>query len=321
MKVLTAQQTAALLPYSALAEALRAMLADKQAGRATAPPRLPVPLAGGGILLLMPAADDELAITKLVTVHPQNAAQGLPSVQAEVLVFEARTGRRLLWLDGATVTARRTAALSLLAARLLAPNPTGPLLIVGAGVQARAHLDAFMQGLGVREVFIASRSPVPAADLATYARAAGVVAAVVPQPEEILSQVPLIVTATSSAAPVLPPGVRADAFVAAIGAYQPDRAELPPALVHRARLFVDTLEGAQAEAGDLLLAGVDWRDVTALEVALTRPPPATGPVVFKSVGHALWDLAAARLAWQQMAAAPDPTGAGGDAVAPPEDKV
>jgi hypothetical protein len=61
--------------------------------------------------------------------------------------------------------------------------------------------------------------------------------------------------------------------------------------------------------------------VTALEVALTRPPPATGPVVFKSVGHALWDLAAARLAWQQMAAAPDPTGAGGDAVAPPEDKV
>jgi ornithine cyclodeaminase len=315
MKVLNAQQTAALLPYSALAEQLRAMLAEKRAGRAVAPPRLPVPLAGGGILLLMPAADDELAITKLVTVHPQNAAQGLPSVQAEVLVFETRTGRRLLWLDGATVTARRTAALSLLAARLLAPNPTGPLLIVGAGVQGRAHLEAFAQGLGVREVYVASRTATHAADLAAYARTAGLTAAVVTHLEEILPQVPLIVTATSSAAPVLPPGVRADAFVAAIGAYQPDRAELPPGLVQRARLFVDTLEGAQAEAGDLIGAGVDWTAVTALEAALTQPRPAGGPVVFKSVGHALWDLAAAHLAWQQLAA--DRDRAAGEDGAPP----
>jgi ornithine cyclodeaminase len=168
----------------------------------------------------------------------------------------------------------------------------------------------------VREVFITSRTPAHAADLAATAQAAGVVATVVTQPEEVLPRVPLIVTATSSAAPILPPGVRADAFIAAIGAYQPDRAELPPALVQRARLFVDTLEGAQAEAGDLLLAGVDWRDVTALEVALTRPRPATGPVVFKSVGHALWDLAAARLAWQQMAADPTPPGAGGTPAPP-----
>src|SRR5438309_9496594 len=141
MKVLSAQETAALLPYLALAEQLRMVLADKRAGRATAPPRLQVPLAGGGMLLLMPAADEQLTITKLVTVHAQNAAQGLPSVQAEVLVFDTRTGRRLLWLDGATVTARRTAALSLLAAKVLAPEPEGPLLIVAAGVQGRAHLD------------------------------------------------------------------------------------------------------------------------------------------------------------------------------------
>src|SRR5437588_228787 len=69
MKVLSAQETAALLPYPALAEQLRMVLADKRAGRATAPPRLQVPLAGGGVLLLMPAADDELAITNLVAVH------------------------------------------------------------------------------------------------------------------------------------------------------------------------------------------------------------------------------------------------------------
>src|SRR6476661_9411766 len=123
MKVLSAEETAALLPYPALADELARMLGEKAAGRATAPARLALPLAGGGALLLMPAAGPDLAITKIVTVHPGNAAHGLPSVQAEVLLFEAATGRRLLWLDGAVVTARRTAALSLLAARRLAPNP------------------------------------------------------------------------------------------------------------------------------------------------------------------------------------------------------
>lgn len=304
MKILDAQQTAAVLPYPALAAQLRAMLAEKAAGRAAAPPRLPVPLAGGGVLLLMPAADEDLALTKLVTVHPRNAAQGLPSVQAEVLVFESRTGRRLLWLDGATVTARRTAALSLLAAQMLAPAPAGPLLIIGAGVQARAHLDAFVQGLGVRQVYVASRTPAHAASLAAWATEAGVAAAAVADPAEVLDQVTLIVTATGSPEPVLPPQVRADTFVAAIGAYQPDRAEVPPDLVRRARLFVDTLEGAQAEAGDLIRAAVDWSQVTPLEAALARPRPAAGPVVFKSVGHALWDLAAARLAWRRLAPSP-----------------
>ena len=87
MKILDAQETAALLPFQALAEELRAVLLDKRAGKAAAPPRLHVPLASDGVLLVMPAADDSLAITKLVTVHPQNARYDLPSVQAEVLVF------------------------------------------------------------------------------------------------------------------------------------------------------------------------------------------------------------------------------------------
>ena len=76
-------------------------------------------------------------------------------------------------------------------------------------------------------------------------------------------------------------------------------AELPPALVRRAQLYVDTMEGAQAEAGDLLRADVDWQAVQPLHAALDAPRPAHGPIIFKSVGHALWDLAAARLATQQ----------------------
>lgn len=297
MKVLSAQETASLLPYAALAGELREVLTARRAGRATAVPRLHLPLAGGGVLLVMPAADEELAITKLVTVHPQNAAQGLPSVQAELLVFDARTGRRLLWLDGDSVTARRTAALSLLAAQMLAPKPHGPLLIVGAGVQARSHLDAMAQGLDVRQVYIASRNPEKAAELAAYARSLGVAAQQVTRPEAVLDNATLIVTATTSPDPVLGDGVRADVFIAAVGSFQPDRAELPSELVQRAQLFVDTLEGAQAEAGDLIRAGVDWNRVVPIEEAIMRARPTEGPVIFKSVGHALWDLAAARLIW------------------------
>src|SRR5437016_5490363 len=149
MQILNAEQTQALLPYSALAEQLAAVLRDKRSGETYAPARQAMPLPGGSTLLLMPAADSDLCITKLVTVHPGNSALGLPVVQAEILVMEAATGTRLLMLDGATVTARRTASLSLLAARLLAPDPSGPLLVIGAGVQARAHLEAFVEGLGV----------------------------------------------------------------------------------------------------------------------------------------------------------------------------
>ncbi len=145
-----------LFPYDALADAVADVLRARRAGRATAPERLAVPVPGG-VLLCMPATDGELAVVKTITVHPGNRDR--PVIQGEVAVMEAATGKRLGVLDGPTVTARRTAAVSLLAARLLAPVKTGPLLIIGAGVQARAHAEAFWQGLGVREISLASRTP------------------------------------------------------------------------------------------------------------------------------------------------------------------
>ena len=310
MKVFDASSTRELISYIELAEALRAVLRDKRAGTAHAPARLIVPLAHGGTLLVMPAADENLAITKLVTVHRGNPALGLPSVQAEVVVMDARTGRRLCQLDGATVTAHRTAALSLLAARMLAPHvqasqTPGPLLIIGGGVQGRAHLEAFAAGLPVREVFIASRSQPSAEALAQRARELGLEASIVAQADDVVAQAGWIVTATTSTTPVFTAPMRANAFVAAVGAYNHHMAELPPNLVREAaandRLFVDSLDGAQAEAGDLIQAEIDWSRVRALEAVEAMNPDAdeaTGPIVFKSVGHALWDLAAARLAVQ-----------------------
>jgi len=299
MQALSATETAALLPYLELAQALERVLRDKTAGTVRAPERLVMPLMGGGTLLLMPAADPQIAITKLVTVHPNRQ----PSVQAEVYVLDARTGERKLTLDGATVTARRTAAVSLLAAQKLAPNPAGSLLVVGAGVQAKSHLEAFYIGLGTKKAYITSRNPKHAEALSADARSLGLDAETIIGPDAVLDEVSLIVTATTSNTPILNHKVRDDAFIAAVGAYRPDMAEIPAELVRRSRVFVDSLEGAKAEAGDLIQAGVDWREVRGLEAALDLLRPSAGPVLFKSVGHALWDLAAARLAvdkgWDQ----------------------
>jgi 1-piperideine-2-carboxylate/1-pyrroline-2-carboxylate reductase [NAD(P)H] len=300
-RIFDAEGTTARLPYPELADSIREVALARSSGAVQAPPRLALPLPGGAVLLVMPASDAEISITKLVTVHPQNASRGLPTIQGEVVVMEATTGSRLGLLDGAVVTARRTAAVSMLAARELAPRPDGPLLLVGAGTQGRSHLEAFREGLGVSEVFVCSRTAESAAALAEHATSLGMEAVTVAQPEDALDEATLLVTATTSREPVLPEGVRRDAFVAAVGSFEPEAAELPPALISRSTVVVDTMEGAREEAGDLLQAETAgdfrWESATALEDALRWPERPGGPVVFESVGHALWDLAAARTAF------------------------
>lgn len=301
VRYLDDRSTEARLPYPALVEVLREVLASKRSGEAHAPPRLIVPLGGGASLLVMPAADASVAVTKLVTVHPGNAAHGLATIQGEVVAMRAGTGERLGVLEGAAVTARRTAAVSLLAARALAPRPEGALLILGAGKQALSHLEAFHEGLGTQKVFVSSRGFEKARDLADHARKLGMEASVVENVEETLGEASLIVTATTSAEPVLPEEIPADAFVAAVGSFRPDMAELPAALVRSANSVVaDDLEGAREEAGDLIQAeragALKWEEVIPLEDVFDAGP-LEGPVVFESVGNALWDLAAARLAF------------------------
>ena len=121
--VLDAAATAARLPYPALAQEIRRLLADASV---QVPARLVQPLPGGGSLFVMPALDARIAIAKLITFTPANAGTARPAIQGDVIVFDAATGERVLVLDGPTVTARRTAAVSLLAAQCLAPNARRP---------------------------------------------------------------------------------------------------------------------------------------------------------------------------------------------------
>lgn len=300
--ILNASETAACLPYVALATEIERML---QGGSAQVPERIVQPLAGGASLFVMPATDGRIVITKLISFTPANAAQGRATIQGDVIVFNVATGERIAILDGPTITARRTAAVSLLAAQRLAPNTAGPLLILGAGVQGKAHLEAFAQGLGVKQVIIASRSEASAELLAQHARFLGLQASITQDPNAALRDCPLVVTCTPASGIVLTETPRDDAFIAAVGAFKPSMVELAPELCqHIAKLgqiVVDTADAAH-EAGDLIQAGLDVSQFPTLEQLLCSEVTvkSRSAVLFKSCGWAGWDLAAARLAIQAL---------------------
>jgi ornithine cyclodeaminase len=297
-------QTAQALPYTLLSQAMEALLLDTSV---VVPPRLVHRLSNAGSLFVMPASDAQLAITKLITWMPDNPSRGLPAIQGEVMVFDARNGRLLHVLDGPTVTAHRTAAVSLLAAQYLAPHPQGRLLLVGAGVQAKAHLHAFVQGLGVQEVWVASRTRESAQALVDEAQSLGVSAAIADSADQALAECSLVVSATSAQDIALRAMPRDDAFICAIGAFTPAMVEWAPEVCRHVaahgRVVVDTRD-ADHEAGDLLQAGLDvaqylsLQDVVRRPVALDTAP--SGPVFFKSCGWAGWDLAAARCVVQAL---------------------
>lgn len=301
---LDAQATAALLPWTALADEIASLLRQLQnSSSVSVPPRIVMPTAPGNCLFCMPATDGKVVMTKLISFTPGNAQAGRPTIQGDIVVFDAATGERQLILDGPTITARRTAAVSLLAARKLAAQPEGPLLIIGAGVQGSAHLQAFAQGLGTQEVWIHSRSQSSAQNLLAQAQAMGLRAQITDDLPQAARHCPLIVTCTPAQAVVLHEAPRSDAFVCAVGAFTPQMVELAPALceqfLQQGQIVVDT-QDAEHEAGDLLQAAIDVSALpnlaTVVQQDWARP---NGPVLFKSCGWGGWDLAATRLALRQ----------------------
>ena len=294
-------ETAAHLPYAALVAELAKLLTDDSVQVLA---RLVQPLAGGGSLFVMPALDARTAMTKLITFTPANAARALPTIQGDVLVFDVATGQRRMLLDGPTVTARRTAAVSALAAQRLAANTQGPLLIVGAGVQGRAHLEAFAEVLNITEVVITSRGRARADALAQHAQSLGLRACVTDDANAALADCPLAVTCTPARGVVLSALPLRDGFISAVGAFTPAMVELSPALcLHLAAqgtVVVDT-QDALHEAGDLLQAGLDVSQFATLAQVIRQDVKSNGgPVLFKSCGWAGWDLAAARTALARL---------------------
>ena len=305
MQILNAEHTARALPYAQLVPAVAQAARELAQQQIQAPERLVVPMTAGGVLLAMPAVGRDLSVTKLVTVHPGNRALGLPVIQGEVVVMDTATGRRLALLDGPTVTARRTAAVTLLGIQTLAPHVPKTALLIGTGAQAAAHVDTLVEHLGLAQFWIAGRSLEAAqafcsALLARHPHVAATAMAA-DDLQHALPATDLVLALTTSRTPVIPAHIAAQTLAIGVGAFKPDMAEFPPALLHSRQIVVDDLGGARHEAGDLLQAGVDWAQVRALASVLASSSAPAGPVpVFKTVGQAAWDLAAARVAMASL---------------------
>jgi ornithine cyclodeaminase len=297
MRIYSAAAVHAALPWPELADQLHSAFC---AG-AEVPLRHAHTLSAQDTLLLMPAWNPRLLVVKLVTVMPAAEA----TVQASVLAMDRRTGEPLALLDGEALTLRRTAATSALAARHLARPDAQRLLLVGsgrlAGWMARAHT-ALRPGLRVQ---VWGRRPEAAEALAAELRADGLAAQAAPDLEAAVRTAHVVCCATTSTEPVvlgewLQPGTHLDL----VGGFKPHMREVDDTAVALSRVVVDTYAGALAEAGDLaqpLGRGVITHGHIAADLAELLRGERMGRrsadeiTLFKSVGAALEDLAAAEL--------------------------
>jgi len=298
LRLIGAEEVRALLPIAAAIDALEVAFRAQDPGGGPIRSHIDTP---AGSLLVMPASGEAGVGVKLVALTPANPERGLPFIHAIYVLFDAETQAPEAVLEGSSLTALRTAAVSGLATRHLARADASRLVVFGAGVQARSHLAAMCAARPITDLVVVSRSKRSAEALAEQGRRRGL-RATVGDPDAV-AHADLVCTCTTAEEPLfdgslLPPGTH----VNAIGSYRPETRELDTETIRRARVVVETREVALAEAGDLLIPiseGVIGAEhvvadlaevVRGAEVRLS-PDDVT---VFKSVGMAFEDLVLAR---------------------------
>jgi ornithine cyclodeaminase len=313
MRFVGAAEIDAVLDFPALIDALAAAFR----GDWTAPPRHHHTIAGGtdpdATLLLMPAWTEAapgagFVGTKIVSVFPGNSARRLPAVSGLYLLLDGATGAPALVLDGSRLTLWRTAAASALAASRLARADASRMVMVGAGALAPFLVRAHASVRPIREVQVWNRTAAAAERIAAELCADGLAASATADLEAAVRGADLVSCATLSPTPVvhgawLRPGCHVDL----VGAFTPKTREADEEAVRRASVFVDTRAGGLAEAGDIVLplaSGAIGRDHVRgdlFDLCRGTVPGRTGAseiTLFKSVGTALEDLAAAILVYQ-----------------------
>ena len=338
-RLLTEADVKAVLTMDDLIETMASALRRFSTGQVVQPIRPTIPIADDSFFATMPAyvrGDGAALGAKLVTVFGGNAARGLHSHLASILLLDPETGALLALLDGRYITEARTAAVSAVSSRLLARPTAKSLAIIGTGVQARSHLDALSRVHQLRQVTVWSpnkerrgrlvadamatrsasgadrvdtRSASGADRMATRLDTQYAISAVEHAGEAVVGA-DIIVLVTSSPTPVIENGwVKPGAHVISVGACRPTQREMDPALVARARLFVDSRAAALVESGDVVLGMQEGRFgadhiVAELGELLAGTAPAgrrsdTEVTVFKSLGLAVEDVTAADLAYRR----------------------
>jgi ornithine cyclodeaminase/thiomorpholine-carboxylate dehydrogenase len=298
--VLSQAEVERLLDTGELIESLAAAFPEVSAGRASVPPRVAARTRDGFLGVMpgyLPGAGLE---SKLVAVFPGNHGRGLPSHLALIALFDEATGRPLALMDGTHVTAVRTAAASALSVRLLARQDVRVLAIIGAGVQGHTHLSVVPQVRDFHEVRVASRNRDHAEALAstnTHARAMSSF-------EQAVRGADVVCCCTDSTQPVLAyEWLKAGAHVTSVGS-NPGGPELDSDTVRRGRLFVESrVAFAPPPAGAAELQHLDPASATELGEVLSGAAPGRTSdeeiTVYKSMGHAVEDAAAARLVYDR----------------------
>lgn len=313
--LLSEEDVRVVLSMDDLVRAMRKALVEFSAGHVRQPLRNVIEVGEQKAFFgVMPAfiPDPPALGTKLVTVFGRNQSVGLPSHLATIVLLDPATGELLAVMDGRYITESRTAAVSAVSVQLLAREGAGTLAILGSGVQARSHLTAIASVCALRDVRVWSPSEERRTAFAWEMQRQGAPAIrSMGSAREAVDGADIVVLATAAREPVVESAwIAGGAHICAVGACRPDQREMESALVGRARLFVDSRTAALAEAGDLAIPmreGAFGPDHIAGELgevasgAVRGRASADDLTIFKSLGLAVEDVAAAHLAYVRAA--------------------
>ena len=290
-------QIAGVLTWEPLIDTVERALTDLSAGRVEQPVRQMVPVPGrDAIIAAMPAVGEAMAV-KVVTLFHDNAGTGLPTHQAVIMVFDVANGTPLAVMDGRLITEMRTAAGSAAAARKLAPETPAVTTIMGSGVQAVAHAAALAAVRPPGELRLWSRT-----EKTGRAAAGKIGAAFVSDAEQAVRDADIVVCATSATEPILSGDwLKPGAFVTAVGWNGHDGRELDEKAMANT-VIVEDRETALDQAGNIRLSGCDIHAEIGEIHAGTKSVPAGVTVIYDSVGVAILDVAAAKLAYDLLTA-------------------
>ena len=252
--VLPKQELAALMPFGEYVDAVADAFRMHAEGRSISPPPMHIPADGGGFHVKagsLPIGPGYTAI-KVNGNFPNNrAARGLPTIQGAILLFDTSTGSPVALLDSIEITIKRTGAATAVAARYLARPESQVAMIFGCGTQGRVQLAALRHQLDIRRVFVHDTDVGAAETFASEISRDGLDVEVPVKPKLAARASDVIVTCTSAHAPFLGPAdVRSGTFIAAIGADNPEKSEIEPTLMARARVVTDLTEQC-SHMGDL----------------------------------------------------------------------
>jgi thiomorpholine-carboxylate dehydrogenase len=282
-----------------LIPAMEKALIEFSTGKVTQPVRSVINVdPPGGFLGLMPAHTADGLGLKAVTFYPSNAERGIPTHMATIFLVDPETGAPLAIMDGRLITELRTAAVSAAATKLLASPKAKILAILGSGVQARSHVEALRLARQFEEIRVWSPTMEHAEQFAKE------IGATATSAEQAVRGADVVVTATNSKIPVLKGAwLKSGSHANAIGACRPDWRELDDEAMSKL-VFVDSREGATKESGDVILSGAEIYAELGEALARKVPSRANETTIFKSLGMAVEDIAAAKLVYRKFISQP-----------------